>query len=92
VKSSTDIPENLVEHNTQFKLHWMINNTKVDVTNDPRFNVTFVDTDGNGIADRMEYLNKSLKSRRTFKSLTYNLFQQLAVTGRSTLTQQVLQT
>jgi len=42
VKSYSDIPEYLVEHNVQFKLNWMINDTKVDVTNDPRFNVTFV--------------------------------------------------
>ena len=31
----------------------MVNDTKVDVTNDARFNVHYVDTDGNGINDRM---------------------------------------
>ncbi|RDJ37886.1 MAG: hypothetical protein DWQ19_05535, partial [Crenarchaeota archaeon] len=55
VKTYTDLPEYLVEHNVDFKLHWMINGSKVDVTLDPRFNVTFVDTDGNGISDRMKW-------------------------------------
>jgi len=55
VRSYSNIPENLAIHNTQFKLHWMINDTKVDVTNDPRFDVTFVDTDGNHVFDRMEW-------------------------------------
>jgi len=63
VKSYSDIPENLVEHNVQFKLNWVINNTKVDVTNDPRFNVTFVDTNGNNIADRMEWIVPQLSEQ-----------------------------
>jgi hypothetical protein len=55
VKSYTDIPEYLVLHNTQFKMYWMINGSKVDVTHDQRFNVTFADADGNGATDRMEW-------------------------------------
>src|SRR3972149_2065102 len=55
VKSYTDIPEYLVERGIKFKLHWVINYTKVDVTDEPRFQVTFIDTDGNGITDRMEW-------------------------------------
>ena len=31
----------------------MVNNSKTDVTNDPRFNVRYIDTDVNGINDRM---------------------------------------
>ncbi|KAF6242076.1 hypothetical protein C6988_10225, partial [Nitrosopumilus sp. b1] len=55
VKTYTDLPEYLVQRNIAFKLHWMINDTKVDVTFDPRFNIQFVDTDSNGIADRMQW-------------------------------------
>ncbi|MGH9909053.1 MAG: FG-GAP repeat domain-containing protein, partial [Nitrososphaerales archaeon] len=55
VRSYTDIPEYLSLHNTQFKLFWMINDTKVDVTHDLRFNVTFADTDNNNAIDRMEW-------------------------------------
>src|SRR3989337_2798051 len=55
VRSYTDIPEYLSLHNTQFKLYWMINGSKVDVTYDQRFNVTFTDTDNNSAIDRMEW-------------------------------------
>src|SRR3990172_9188436 len=63
VKSYTDIPEYLVQHNTDFKLHWMINDTKVDVTNDPQFQVTFADTNENGIIDRMEWFVPQLSEQ-----------------------------
>jgi len=63
VKAYSDIPEYLVNHNIEFNLHWMINDTKVDVTNDPRFNVTLVDTNGNGIADRMEWIIPQLSEQ-----------------------------
>jgi hypothetical protein len=63
VRSYSDIPESLTSHNVEFKLNWMINNTKVDVTNDPRFNVTFVDTDGNNIVDRMEWIVPQLSEQ-----------------------------
>jgi hypothetical protein len=63
VRSYSSIPEYLVNHNVEFKLNWMINNTKVDVTNDPRFDVSFVDTDGNGIADRMTWIVPQLSEQ-----------------------------
>jgi len=63
VKSYSSIPESLVKHNVNFKLHWMINDTKVDVTNDPQFQVTFVDTDNNGIIDRMEWIVPQLSEQ-----------------------------
>jgi uncharacterized repeat protein (TIGR01451 family) len=55
VKSYSDIPEELASQGIQFSLFWNINGTKTDVTSDPRFEVTFVDTNGNGIIDRMEW-------------------------------------
>src|SRR3990172_3982400 len=63
VKSYTDIPEYLVLHNTQFKLYWMINGSKVDVTHDQRFNVTFADTDNNSAIDRMEWIVPQLSEQ-----------------------------
>src|SRR3990172_6077222 len=63
VKSYTDIPEYLVQHNTDFRLHWVINGSKVDVTDDPKFVVTFVDIDGNGIVDRMEWIVPQLSEQ-----------------------------
>jgi len=41
----------------------IINNTKVDVTNDQRFNATLVDSNGNGIADRMEWIVPQLSEQ-----------------------------
>ena len=63
VKSYSDIPEKLVSHGVEFKLFWNINETKTDVTNDPRFNVQFVDTNGNKIADRMEWIVPQLSEQ-----------------------------
>ncbi|MGH9909109.1 MAG: hypothetical protein ACRD32_00545, partial [Nitrososphaerales archaeon] len=63
VRSYTNIPEYLSLHNTQFKLYWMINSSKVDVTHDQRFNVTFADTDNNGATDRMEWTVPQLSAQ-----------------------------
>jgi len=41
----------------------MINSTKVDVTNDPRFALTLVDTNGNGIADKVEWIVPQLSEQ-----------------------------
>jgi hypothetical protein len=56
VTTFSDIPEDLVVENTDFKLFWSINNTRIDVTDDSRFAVEFVDTDGNGIVDQMQWI------------------------------------
>jgi len=63
VKSFSEIPEELVEKGAQFKLFWNINGTKTDVTNDPRFQVKFVDTDGNGIVDQMQWIIPQLSEQ-----------------------------
>ncbi|HUL51699.1 MAG TPA: LamG domain-containing protein, partial [Verrucomicrobiae bacterium] len=55
VRSFSSIPEDLVSKEIPFKLYWVINGSKTDVTNDPRFDVKFVDTNGNGIADQMQW-------------------------------------
>src|SRR3989304_4310067 len=56
VKSYSDLPEDLVVSGVEFKLYWMIDGVKTDVTTDPRFAVEFVDSDGNGIADQMQWI------------------------------------
>jgi hypothetical protein len=63
VKSYSDIPEDLVELGVEFKLNWYINGTKEDVTDDPRFQVDLVDTDGNDIEDRMEWIVPQLSEQ-----------------------------
>ena len=55
VTAYSDIPETLVSEGVQFKLFWNINNTRVDVTDDPRFAVEYVDTDDNKFADQMRW-------------------------------------
>ena len=63
VRSFTNLPENLVQQQTEFKLYWIINDTKVDVTEDPRFDVIFVDTDGNNVVDQMQWLVPQLSEQ-----------------------------
>ena len=65
VKSYTDIPEELVEEGIEFSLYWMIDGEKKDVTDHPLFKVEFVDTDGNGIVDQMQWVVPQL-SEQTF--------------------------
>ena len=55
VTSYSSIPEDMVKKGIPFKLFWMVNGSKTDVTKDPRFDVKFVDTNNNGIADRMQW-------------------------------------
>jgi hypothetical protein len=63
VKSYSDIPEDLVSHGVEFKLFWMINGTKTDVTHDSRFQVEYIDTDENGIADQMQWIVPQLSEQ-----------------------------
>src|SRR3989337_2875440 len=63
VKSYSDLPEDLVASGVEFKLYWMIDGVKTDVTSDPRFAVEFVDTDGNGIADQMQWIVPQLSEQ-----------------------------
>ncbi len=55
VTAFSPVPENLVEKGVKFSLFWNINGSKVDVTNDERFALEYVDTDGNGIADQLQW-------------------------------------
>jgi len=42
----------------------MVDGEKIDVTFDPKFAVEFVDTDGNGIADRMQWMVPKLSEEQ----------------------------
>ena len=64
VKSYSDIPEDLVSRGIEFKLFWNINGTKTDVTHDPRFAVEHVDTNGNDIADQMQWIVPQLSEQQ----------------------------
>ena len=63
VTAFSDIPEDLVLGDTDFRLFWNINNTRVDVTDNPRFAVQFVDTDDNGIVDQMQWIVPQLSEQ-----------------------------
>ena len=64
VKSYTDLPEDLVKRGVEFNLYWMINDTKTDVTGDPRFQVEFVDTNFNQIPDQMQWIVPQLSEQQ----------------------------
>src|SRR3972149_6859179 len=63
VKSYSDLPEDLAASGVEFKLYWMIDGVKTDVTSDPRFAVEFVDSDGNGIVDQMRWIVPQLSEQ-----------------------------
>ena len=63
VTAFSPIPENLVSKGVEFSLFWNINGSKVDVTNDERFAVEFVDTNGNGIEDQMQWIVPQLSEQ-----------------------------
>ncbi len=53
VLSYTDIKES--EEN-QIHLYWLVDGKKTDVGNDPRFDVKFIDSNSNGLIDRLEWI------------------------------------
>src|SRR3990170_8395429 len=63
IKSYSDIPEDLVEEDMEFSLYWNINGTMTDVTIDPRFQIEFIDTNGNGIVDKMQWIVPQLSQQ-----------------------------
>jgi VCBS repeat-containing protein len=64
VASYSSIPEDLVGRGTEFQLFWMVDGIKTDVTNDARFAVTLVDSDGNGISDQMNWIVPQLSEQQ----------------------------
>ena len=70
VQSYTDIDEEFIEEDSEYKLYWDINGTITDVTTDPRFQVEFIDTNGNGIADKMQWFVPQL-SQQVFQIFAF---------------------
>src|SRR5574338_295433 len=64
VKSYSDIPEDLVSQGVEFKLFWMVDGVKTDVTSNPQYAVSFVDTNGNGIVDQMQWTVPQLSEQQ----------------------------
>ncbi|MGQ0795552.1 MAG: hypothetical protein ACT4N5_05130, partial [Nitrosopumilaceae archaeon] len=64
VRSYSSLPEDLVSQGVEFKLYGMVDGVKTDVTTDPRFAVAFVDTDGNGIVDQMQWTVPQLSEQQ----------------------------
>ena len=52
VRVSTEVSENAANQ----RLYLVKDDTRIDVTNNPSYNVSFVDIDGNGIIDRIEWV------------------------------------
>jgi len=55
VKSYTDIPEELSKDNYIIKLYLVSGLSKVDLTDNPDYNVRLIDSDNNGLTDRIEW-------------------------------------
>ena len=55
VLSFSSIPEDLVSQGVEFKLYWMVDGKRTDVTNDQAYSVKFVDTNDNGINDQIQW-------------------------------------
>jgi len=55
VKAYTDISEEIFQENYKIKLYHLIGNSKIDVTDNPSYEVKFIDSDNNGFTDRIEW-------------------------------------
>ncbi len=56
VKAYTDIPEELSQEKYTIKLYHIIDNSKIDVTDNPSYEVKFLDSDNDGLNDRIEWV------------------------------------
>jgi len=60
VLSYADMPEVREE---QVKFYWIIDGTKINVVDDPRFNVTLYDTNENGLVDKISWIVPKLSEQ-----------------------------
>ena len=56
VKVYTDIPEELFKQNYKIKLYHILDNSKTDITDNPSYDIKFVDSDNDGLNDRIEWV------------------------------------
>jgi hypothetical protein len=55
VKAYTDVPEELFQENFEVRLYRITGNSRIDITENPSYKVKFVDSDKNGLNDRIEW-------------------------------------
>ncbi len=64
---------NITEAKKEYiRLFWFNNGTRIDVTPDPAYNLTFFDTDGNGLIDNVQWIVPKLSSQ-TFEIETITI-------------------
>jgi len=63
IKTYTSIEDT---SSSSIRLFWLTDNKRIDVTNDPVINLTFVDTNNNGLIDRLEWTTPHT-SNQTFE-------------------------
>jgi hypothetical protein len=56
VKAYTDIPEELFQENYKIKLYHIQNGSKINVIDNPNYEVKFTDSDNDGYNDRIEWI------------------------------------
>jgi len=56
VKTYTDIPEELFQEKYIIKLYHIVDNSEIDVTENPNYEVKSVDSDNDGLNDRIEWV------------------------------------
>ena len=56
VTAFSSISEDMVKKGAHYRLYWLANGSNIDVTSDPRFHVTLLDTNNNGIPDQMQWI------------------------------------
>lgn len=66
VKAYTDIPEELFQENYNIRLYRIIGFSKFDVTENPDYKVNFLDSDNDGLNDRIEW-NVPILSEEEFE-------------------------
>jgi len=69
-----------VEQGIVFNLFWNIDGVRTLVTDDPRFQVEFIDTDGNGIVDQMRWIVPQL-SEQLFEIIASLILKSLLADG-----------
>ncbi len=62
IKSYSDIPEGI----ENLRIYHLINNSKIDVTENPDYDVKFIDSDNNGLYDKVEW-NVPMLSEQLFE-------------------------
>jgi len=63
VKAYTDIPEDFLKEGYTVKLYHLLESGRLEITNNPLYNVSLIDKNGNGIVDRIEWFVPELSEQ-----------------------------